>query len=365
MSPGTCRPHCRALSPGRSRSSRTLKKGLPLEWQQQSGSEYTDNKDNGFNGIYGALLSNVTDDFEVIVDTVYPSYASNAYRTEYPYGMEAKNTKAFNTWGGTDDLKNYDVKTQGAALKKYQKELEKYNMIIIGFSDSWQDIGRYAAMAVKQFADDGKAVLFTHDTGSYNQTRDGTQHGKLGSNGTGHTYNGTTYQFGGLKRDLSALNSYLTNESGFLAKAQSLNAISDKDRIAALQAAGYSVAWEPKSGAKTTDNHNTTPWVQGFSDYQLERISDDAVTYHNLPKLGRTRAHGGLVTTNAVSQCNKGQITSYPYNVNTKDFEGPESYNNNSNQMNVSTTHFQYYQLNMNADNIVVWYSLAGKCGRL
>ena len=34
---------------------------------------------------------------------------------------------------------------------------------------------------------------------------------------TGHTYNGTTYQFGGLKRDLSALNSYLTNESGFLA----------------------------------------------------------------------------------------------------------------------------------------------------
>lgn len=359
-----------------------------LEWQQQSGSAYTDNKGNGFNGIYGALLSNVTDDFKVIVDTVYPSYDSNAYRTEYPYGMEAKNTKAFNTWGGTDDLKNYDVKTQGAALKKYQKELEKYNMIIIGFSDSWQDIGRYAAMAVKQFADDGKAVLFTHDTGSYNQTRDGTQHGKLGSNGnisgyygyyfaqllrstlfmdqygiadrTGHTYNGTTYQFGGLKRDLSALNSYLTNESGFLAKAQSLNAISDKDRIAALQAAGYSVAWEPKSGAKTTDNHNTTPWVQGFSDYQLERISDDAVTYHNLPKLGRTGAHGGLVTTNAVSQCNKGQITSYPYNVNTKDFEGPESYNNNSNQMNVSTTHFQYYQLNMNADNIVVWYSLAG-----
>lgn len=359
-----------------------------LEWQQQSGPDYKDNNGNGFNGIYGALLSNVTDDFEVIVDTVYPSHDSNAYRTEYPYGMEAKNTNAFNTWGGTDDLKNYDVKTQGAALKKYQKELEKYNMIIIGFSDSWQDIGRYAAMAVKQFADDGKAVLFTHDTGSYNQTRDGTQHGKLGSNGnisgyygyyfaqllrstlfmdqygiadrTGHTYNGTTYQFGGLKRDLSALNSYLTNESGFLAKAQSLNAISDKDRIAALQAAGYSVAWEPKSGAKTTDNHNTTPWVQGFSDYQLERISDDAVTYHNLPKLGRTGAHGGLVTTNAVSQCNKGQITSYPYNVNTKDFEGPESYNNNSNQMNVSTTHFQYYQLNMNADNIVVWYSLAG-----
>lgn len=355
-----------------------------LEWQQQSGSAYTDNKGNGFNGIYGALLSNVTDDFKVIVDTVYPSYDSNAYRTEYPYGMEAKNTKAFNTWGGTDDLKNYDVKTQGAALKKYQKELEKYNMIIIGFSDSWQDIGRYAAMAVKQFADDGKAVLFTHDTGSYNQTRDGTQHGKLGSNGnisgyygyyfaqllrstlfmdqygiadrTGHTYNGTTYQFGGLKRDLSALNSYLTNESGFLAKAQSLNAISDKDRIAALQAAGYSVAWEPKSGAKTTDNHNTTPWVQGFSDYQLERIADS----DKIAKLGRTGAHMGLVRTHEVSQCNKGQITSYPYNVNTEAFGGPETYKSNPNRMNVSETHFQYYQLNMNADNIVVWYSLAG-----
>ena len=359
-----------------------------LEWQQQSGDAYTDNEANGFKGIYGALLSNVKDDFIVVVDTVYPNYDSNAYREEYPFGMEAKNTRAFNTWGGNDSNTDRDSKVETAERKKYEKELEKYNMIIIGFSDSWKDIGKYGALAIKDFADAGKAVLFTHDTGSYNQARNDTQHGKLGAAGeisgyygyyfaqllrstlfmdqygiadrTGHTYNGTTYQFGGLKRDLSALNSYLTNESGFLAKAQSLNAISDKDRIAALQAAGYSVAWEPKSGAKTTDNHNTTPWVQGFSDYQLERISDDAVTYHNLPKLGRTGAHGGLVTTNAVSQCNKGQITSYPYNVNTKDFEGPESYNNNSNQMNVSTTHFQYYQLNMNADNIVVWYSLAG-----
>ncbi len=355
-----------------------------LEWQQQSGDAYKDNEGNGFKGIYGALLSNVKDDFIVVVDTVYPNYDSNAYRTEYPFDMEKKNTKAFNTWGGNDSNTDRDSKVETAERKKYEKELEKYNMIVIGFSDSWKDIGKYGALAIKDFADAGKAVLFTHDTGSYNQARNDTQHGKLGAAGeisgyygyyfaqllrstlfmdqygiadrTGHTYNGTTYQFGGLKRDLSALNSYLTNESGFLAKAQSLNAISDKDRIAALQAAGYSVAWKPKSGAKVTDNHNTTPWVQGFSDYQLERIADS----DKIAKLGRTGAHMGLVRTHEVSQCNKGQITSYPYNVNTEEFGGPETYNDNPNRMNVSETHFQYYQLNMNADNIVVWYSLAG-----
>ena len=355
-----------------------------LEWQQQSGDTYKDNEGNGFNGIYGALLSNVKDDFIVVVDTVYPNYDSNAYREEYPFGMEAKNTMAFNTWGGNDSNTDRDSKVETAERKKYEKELEKYNMIVIGFSDSWKDIGKYGALAIKDFADAGKAVLFTHDTGSYNQARNDKQHGKLGAAGeisgyygyyfaqllrstlfmdqygiadrTGHTYNGTTYQFGGLKRDLSALNSYLTNESGFLAKAQSLNAISDKDRIAALQAAGYSVAWEPKSGAKVTDNHNTTPWVQGFSDYQLERIADS----DKIAKLGRTGARMGLVRTHEVSQCNKGQITSYPYNVNTEAFGGPETYKSNPNRMNVSETHFQYYQLNMNADNIVVWYSLAG-----
>jgi len=56
-----------------------------------------------------------------------------------------------------------------------------------------------------------------------------------------------------------------------------------------------------------------------------------------------------------VSQVNEGQITTYPYDVNTAGFWNG---NNAENTMLVNTTHYQYYQLNMNAADTVVWYCL-------
>ena len=68
-----------------------------------------------------------------------------------------------------------------------------------------------------------------------------------------------------------------------------------------------------------------------------------------------------LQTTNTVTQVNKGQITTYPFNVNTAAFTGSRyAAGGVDNKMTVSETHMQYDQLNMNPADIVVWYCLGG-----
>lgn len=58
----------------------------------------------------------------------------------------------------------------------------------------------------------------------------------------------------------------------------------------------------------------------------------------------------GLETTTKVKRTNQGQITMYPYNIGEN--------------LNVSTTHFQYTRLNMEDDDVTVWYTLDGSAGK-
>lgn len=59
--------------------------------------------------------------------------------------------------------------------------------------------------------------------------------------------------------------------------------------------------------------------------------------------------------TNTVSQVNKGQITIYPYNINTTSFGGTEGTND---YIHIGLTHLQYFQLNMDKPDMTVWYCI-------
>ncbi len=59
-----------------------------------------------------------------------------------------------------------------------------------------------------------------------------------------------------------------------------------------------------------------------------------------------TAGGGSNVEVNTVTQTNSGQITEYPYKIDET--------------FTCATTHAQYYQLDMEADDIVVWYCLGG-----
>lgn len=111
-----------------------------------------------------------------------------------------------------------------------------------------------------------------------------------------------------------------------------------------------SVAFTPKSARAST-----VPEFQGYTNYALIRFAGSGNNYKYTNNTYTNRE-----TTN-VSQVNKGQITTYPYNVNTFSFGGNDSTitGYGGSYMQIGLTHEQYFQINMNTDDIVVWYNLS------
>lgn len=114
------------------------------------------------------------------------------------------------------------------------------------------------------------------------------------------------------------------------------------------------VAYEPKS-----DNSVIVRQNQGFTYVDLNNFQwkDDGNNH------GEYRLYSGLnnyesnedveAKTNKAVKVNSGQITTYPFKIDD--------------EINIATTHKQYYQLDMNQDadgdgesDIVVWYTLSG-----
>jgi hypothetical protein len=111
-----------------------------------------------------------------------------------------------------------------------------------------------------------------------------------------------------------------------------------------------SVAYAPKSGKSSTVDE-----YQGYTNYALIRFPGSGNTYRYTNNTYSNRE------TTIVSQVNKGQITTYPYNVNTLSFGGNDSniIKPGGSYMQIGSTHEQYFQINMNTDQIVVWYCLS------
>ncbi|MFI3237954.1 MAG: DUF5057 domain-containing protein [Lachnospiraceae bacterium] len=119
------------------------------------------------------------------------------------------------------------------------------------------------------------------------------------------------------------------------------------DDIENILSQGYSIAYQPTSEEdwillEETQGYATGDLTgRGVSQYNA--VADVQYTFGD--------------RTEAVSQVNQGQITTFPYNVNTSVFDESSTYGST---FSVSSTHHQYYQLNMNSEDVVVWYCLAG-----
>jgi len=219
-------------------------------------------------------------------------------------------------------------------------------MLIIGFKDSYGNLSQASAQAITSYIDTGKAILFTHDnTSFYNIPFSGyqTTTGTTVNSGFGYYFNTTIRDAVGLDRygvtdPKYGISTYAPPEivraidrTGWVAKSYGG---ATAENLTELVNAGYTVAYTPKSARATT-----VPETQGFTRGILDRY----------------KGSENFQTTSLVSQVNEGQITTYPYNVNTTGFVNNDSA---TNFMNVATTHFQYYQLNMNSADTVVWYCL-------
>ncbi|MEG1166184.1 MAG: hypothetical protein RSD68_07200, partial [Oscillospiraceae bacterium] len=122
-----------------------------------------------------------------------------------------------------------------------------------------------------------------------------------------------------------------------------------------LTSAGYSIAYKPNSG-----RNQTVAETQGLTKGALMRFYKSG----GKPPFGTyapdaAKNPDNLEIQSSISQVNEGQITTYPFDVNTKLFK-PNAAANATNSMPIAKTHCQYQQLNMNSDDVVVWYCLSG-----
>ena len=248
--------------------------------------------------------------------------------------------------------------------KSMENLLADKQMLILGFADVYQDISdeKGQVQAIRKFIQDGKSIIFAHDTTSYvNYSRDGiynkiasTEYGK--DENTNRFYDDWLFNTAvnptwGLSlnkvlrsivgMDRYGITSTKTFENGMqvgelLRKGNALTDGSDSVSFAELMKLAGDIAYQNDSGKQSSYGQ-----TQAYSNTVINQI--------------QTNENNASVTKRA-AKINDGAITQYPYCM------GNEA-------ISISPTHGQYYQLaleqdqdiNGNSDgknDIVVWYCL-------
>ncbi|MBR4766183.1 MAG: DUF5057 domain-containing protein, partial [Clostridia bacterium] len=130
-----------------------------------------------------------------------------------------------------------------------------------------------------------------------------------------------------------------------------------------MLAKDYSISYVPGSSRTQTDR-----FVGGYTRYELARLSqqDDD---HPLPTIAMYNSDDAIFDTTYVTQTNKGKLTTYPYDINFYEMDGNDFVvdENGGKEIDefkvheISLTHDQVYQLNMNGDDVTCWYCMSGE----
>ncbi len=248
--------------------------------------------------------------------------------------------------------------------------LKDYHMVVIGFGDRFGDddiSNKYGALDnIVDYINSGKAVLFTHDTLSWRATPNYKAYGDKGGGSYGAIGMDKTnlQHFNGNSGATSYHDNFAYNITLSLRNAVGM----DKYGVTLVDKKGHeqptyaSTAVSPSyngTSLKVEEIHGFTPWfiyrnnfletfVSNYSSsntgtgmYSIKPFKDGLCSddYFNYDL-------DGPWTTKKVSQLNEGAITMYPYNIDKS--------------LSVASTHAQYYSLNMEDEDVVVWYTLAG-----
>lgn len=220
-------------------------------------------------------------------------------------------------------------------------KLQTYDMLVIGFGDCYDiDNTNNHLDKIKAYIQSGKPVLFAHDTTSFCNNKNDTRENNVWG-----------YKFNSIIRDTVGLDRYGILSNEYLKKGNTLKS-TDEDFDKAVQTAeknNTDIAYEPKSDNSVIVRQNQGFTYADLNQYQWKDNGNDH---------GEYRLYSGLdgndveAKTNKAVKVNSGQITTYPFKI--------------ADEINIATTHKQYYQLDMNQDadgdgesDIVVWYTLS------
>ena len=285
----------------------------------------------------------------------------NKYNTSYKdtefFNLIRSYVKDFNVDITTMDVNEYANYYLGRSVDTSvttagQDWLSQFDMVIVGFADMQDDIptpkdsktgevltypdeedggkivNRNPVEGLVTYIENGNSVLFTHDTTSF------TNHQQTGA-GLSNLELKWGYNLNSIMRPLVGMDRYgiksnkVVEETGetigsILKKGLALQG----DELKKVETYANDVVYVP--GSKRTKAY---PDSHGYSSGILDYLT-------------------GVKTTTA-TQVNEGSITEYPFKIDKT--------------LSVSSTHAQYYQLDLEADDdgdgmndIVVWYCLNG-----
>ena len=305
------------------------------------------------NDTFQELFQNVSDKMKYNIDITTVGAASYV--------------SAYNTYLSDNNLSD----NEAGYTAFYNAYFADYDMIMIGFEDMFGDItSEGATMAIKLFIESGRSVLFSHDTTSFVNANQ-TAYGSIFADGKGDFWG---YYLNQYIRSIVGMDRYgVTEESlSFLKNGTSISLIDSDNKETAnkvqLDTANKDIAFKAKSNQSMA-----TYEVHGYSNGNLVMQNLDTSYAEDVVYSSSNEASSRV---SKISQVNKGQITTYPFDINIDDStnanvttttSGSTTYQMmNPDTMTVKDTHSQYYQLDLMLDktgdgesDIVVWYCLA------
>lgn len=246
-----------------------------------------------------------------------------------------------------------------------------YDMVIIGFEDSYlyDDISNfYGAMdCIKDFIKHDKAVMFSHDTMSFCTT---VNYGMVDTSGGSlkrarySWLNDSGSDTGGGAKICQSLSQGLRNLVGLDRYGATINTADRDEKDKPTYANGINMSYTSASG----DGKYYVEELHGFTDWNLWRecvikywVKNDSYSGINMINpytncsIGTANGSGKWTNTRStwntkkIEKVNTGQVTMFPFKI-------PDV-------MNIAETHAQYYQLDMEDKEVVVWYTLKGNSG--
>lgn len=252
--------------------------------------------------------------------------------------------------------------------------LDKYDMIIMGFADVYRDIdntvvpgnklGIGPVTAIEAYIADGKSVLFTHDTTSFVNVPSAANYHAQGSGNLLADYWG--YNINTVMRNIVGMDRYgITGVDSLGNLNDTANLLRSGSPLSIYSyGSGYASNGKALTGndcAFTTKNNRLSTYseTQGYTDSMLNenKLAKSAKYSVDPSKAAGITNYGssgnGSFANMFANKINDGLITEYPFKI--------------SDTIPIAVTHFQYYQLDMEADDdgdgesdIVVWYTIGG-----
>lgn len=261
--------------------------------------------------------------------TNYPAFMKLVEANQdYDIHIMSKTAEDFNTF----DFTSFLINEEGI-----KKTFAQMDMIIVGFGD-WADYiwSDDALKAMGSYIASGKPVIFTHDTSSFVNSDDS----KLQINGLDYNSNPRklkNYYTNKFFRDDLGQDKY-----GVTLRDDDVMLYAGRDRICQSNAKYSNVKSLGAQSEKFLNNAKengkdlayTLDSKQSSTYYDIDGLTNYINTDKDLAKSDITSA----------SCVNRGQITSYPYYI-------PDN-------IIIKPTHPQYYQLDLEDPNLVVWYTL-------